>query len=318
MAAALAAVAVPALAQFGGIFGNDPPRPPGNVPGRQAPSSRQDSEFGTPAYPAPPAYPPSYNAPPPGAVPPPDAAPPVAAVPPGGLPPSGIQSQPLPPPPGATAPADVPGAAPPAGAAGQPAAPGQPVPPSQPAAAGAPDQKPGTPQPATAAGPEEIVPPPARKVENPTAVFAGLDKITGRIISFDVKMGETVQFGALQVTPHACYTRPADENQNTDGFVDVSEVTLKGEVKHIFGGWMYAASPGLHGVEHPIYDLWLTDCKGGAPTVTAAAPPPPDAAPAAAPQPRPTRPQQPRRPAPPPPLQAQPPQPPPQFLPPPR
>ena len=92
------------------------------------------------------------------------------------------------------------------------------------------------------------------------AVFSGLDKITGRTISFDAAIGETVQFGALQVTARACYTRPPTEATNTDAFVEVDEVTLQGEIKRIFTGWMFASSPGLHAVEHPIYDVWLTDC----------------------------------------------------------
>jgi hypothetical protein len=87
-----------------------------------------------------------------------------------------------------------------------------------------------------------------------------------------VTIGETVQFGALQLTPRACYTRPATETSNTDAFVEVDEVTLQGEVRRIFTGWMYAASPGLHAVEHPIYDIWLTDCKGGAQAVAAEKP----------------------------------------------
>ena len=101
---------------------------------------------------------------------------------------------------------------------------------------------------------------PTQKIENSRAVFSGLDKITGRIISFDAAIGETVQFGALQVTARVCYTRPPTEATNTDAFVQVDEVTLQGEVKRIFSGWMFAASPGLHAVEHPIYDVWLTDC----------------------------------------------------------
>ena len=108
-----------------------------------------------------------------------------------------------------------------------------------------------------------MVEPPPQRITNPTAVFAGLDKITGRIISFDVAINETVQFGALQVTPRVCYSRPPTETPNTDSFVEVDEVTLQGEIKRIFTGWMFAASPGLHAVEHPIYDVWLTDCKGG-------------------------------------------------------
>ena len=118
--------------------------------------------------------------------------------------------------------------------------------------------------------------PPAQKIANPTAVFSGLDKITGRIINFEVAINETVRFGALEVTPRVCYTRPPTMSPNTDGFIEVDELTLQGELRRIFTGWMFAASPGLNAVEHPIYDVWLTDCKGGAtPAVTAEAPPAP-------------------------------------------
>jgi hypothetical protein len=137
---------------------------------------------------------------------------------------------------------------------------------------------------------------PTQKIPNNRAVFSGLDKITGRIISFDAAIGETVQFGALQVTARACYTRPPTEATNTDAFVDVDEVTLKGEIKRIFTGWMFASSPGLHAVEHPIYDVWLTDCsqpvQAPAPVAQSTAPSPAPAAPA------PQRPRQPPAPRP--------------------
>jgi len=205
----------------------------------------------------PPAQPRQFEPPPAAAPGPPPAAAPVG-------PPTSIQTQPLPPPAGATA---EPAALPPPGLA-----PGQ-------------RQPRGTPQPANTApqpGDEVVTAPPAQKIVNPTAVFSGLDKITGRITSFDVAINETVQFGALQVTPRVCYTRPPTDTPNTDGFMEVDEVTLQGEVKRIFTGWMFAASPGLHGVEHPIYDVWLKDCKGGAPPtpVLEAQPAPPPRAPA--------------------------------------
>lgn len=101
----------------------------------------------------------------------------------------------------------------------------------------------------------------AAKIKNQVAVFAGLDKITGRIIRFDVKINETVQFGALQVTPKVCLTRPATETPQTTGFVKVNEVTLDQLIQPLFSGWMFAASPGLHAVEHAVYDVWLADCK---------------------------------------------------------
>ena len=102
----------------------------------------------------------------------------------------------------------------------------------------------------------------ADKIKHPTAVFSGLDKITGRIISFEAAMGETVQFGSLQITPRVCYSRPPTEAPQTDAFAEVDEVAVDHSTHRIFSGWMFADSPGMHGVEHPVYDIWLTDCKG--------------------------------------------------------
>ncbi|MCG8270096.1 DUF2155 domain-containing protein [Aquamicrobium sp. NLF2-7] len=101
----------------------------------------------------------------------------------------------------------------------------------------------------------------AERVNNAVAEFAGLDKITGRIITFDVYIDETVQFGALQVTPRVCYSRPGAEAPKTDSFVEVDEITLDRKIRRIFTGWMFAESPGLNAVEHAVYDVWLKDCK---------------------------------------------------------
>jgi len=100
------------------------------------------------------------------------------------------------------------------------------------------------------------------RVPNAVAEFAGLDKITGRIIAFDVYVNETVQFGALQVTPRICYSRPDAEEPKTDSFVEVDEITLDRKIRRIFTGWMFAESPGLNAVEHAVYDVWLKSCKG--------------------------------------------------------
>ncbi len=142
----------------------------------------------------------------------------------------------------------------------------QPAPGDQQAAPDAQPLAPDTQQPAPDNGqtapnsdvPQEAVP---THISNPVAVFAGLDKITGRIISFDVYINETVQFGALQVTPRVCYTRPPTEEPQTDAFVEVDEITLARKIQRIFTGWMFAASPGLHAVDNAVYDVWLTDCK---------------------------------------------------------
>ena len=106
-----------------------------------------------------------------------------------------------------------------------------------------------------------VTPAQAAPLNNPVAVFSGLDKITGRIIQFDVLIDETVQFGALQVTPRVCHTRPPTEPAQTTAFVEVDEITLANQIQRLFTGWMFAASPGLHAIEHPVYDVWLVDCR---------------------------------------------------------
>lgn len=266
MAVAVTAVvaATPVSAQFDRIFGDGPPRPPADIPEQNAgPPDRSlpDDDDGFP-------YRNNEQRPPVQGrsdVPPAEPLPAPMSLPPASRPGApGIQSAPLPALPGAAGPGQT---NPPPADNTQPA----------PQRAGPPQMLPGLPpgirqprgtpqQPADAhAQPEDEVveEPPPQKIANPTAVFSGLDKITGRIISFDVAINETVQFGALQVTPRVCYSRPPTETAQTDAFVEVDEVTLQGQAKRIFTGWMFAASPGLHAVEHPIYDVWLTDCKGG-------------------------------------------------------
>jgi hypothetical protein len=101
----------------------------------------------------------------------------------------------------------------------------------------------------------------AETISNPIASFSGLDKITGRITNFDVYIDETVQFGALQITPRVCYTRPPTETQRTSVFIEVDQISLKGGSQRIFTGWMFADSPALNAIDHPVYDIWLVDCK---------------------------------------------------------
>jgi hypothetical protein len=261
--------ATPALAQLGAIFGDSPPRPPANVPNGSFPAQPPPVQYPSQSLPSPAQYPPQSLPPPPAQYPAQALPPPSVVRPSGGPSPSNIEAQPLPPPPGATS--------------APPAASNRAMIPQ----IGPPGANP--PQPADTSPPPDdtvITEMPTQKIENSRAVFSGLDKITGRIISFDAAIGETVQFGALQVTARVCYTRPPTEATNTDAFIQVDEVTLQGEVKRIFSGWMFAASPGLHAVEHPIYDVWLTDCASPVKVAEPAAPPPAPARSPASPRPR--------------------------------
>lgn len=114
-----------------------------------------------------------------------------------------------------------------------------------------------------------VVSAPARadRIENKVAVFSALDKVTATIKKFEVPLNETIEYGALKVTPRVCYSRPPTEKPKTTTFVEVDEVQLDGQVKRIFAGWMFAESPGLNAVEHPVFDVWLTDCQKPASTI---------------------------------------------------
>jgi hypothetical protein len=105
---------------------------------------------------------------------------------------------------------------------------------------------------------------PARseRIKNPIALFSGLDKITGVTTNFEVPVGGEAKFGGLLVRPFVCFTRPITEEPKTAAFVEVDVLDGSGAGKQrIFSGWMFAESPGLNAVEHPIFDVWLTGCK---------------------------------------------------------
>ena len=101
----------------------------------------------------------------------------------------------------------------------------------------------------------------AERIKNPLALFSGLDKITGVTTNFEVKIGEEGKFGSLFVKPFVCFTRPITEEPKTTGFVQVDVLESDGKRTRAFSGWMFAESPGLSGVENPIFDVWLTGCR---------------------------------------------------------
>jgi hypothetical protein len=101
----------------------------------------------------------------------------------------------------------------------------------------------------------------AERIKNPISIFEGLDKITGLTTNFEVPIGSEAKFGGLIVKPFVCYTQPITEEPKTAAFVQVDVLETGNKRQRIFSGWMFAESPGLNAVEHPIYDVWLTGCK---------------------------------------------------------
>jgi hypothetical protein len=119
---------------------------------------------------------------------------------------------------------------------------------------------------------------PALADKYPVAVFSGLDKITARVVSFEARVDEPVQFGSLEVLVRNCDKKPPEETPRTATYVEIRQLERdedkpedeavapqEGDVADanapIFKGWMFAENPGLNALEHPVYDIWLTDCK---------------------------------------------------------
>jgi hypothetical protein len=118
-----------------------------------------------------------------------------------------------------------------------------------------------------AVGAMTTAPAEADRIENQMAVFSALDKVTAHISKIEVGINQTATFGALRITPRACYSRPPTDEPKTDTFVEIDETQVDGSEKRIFTGWMFAESPGIYGLEHPTYDVWLSECEKPSRTV---------------------------------------------------
>ena len=97
------------------------------------------------------------------------------------------------------------------------------------------------------------------------AVLRGLDKITARVSTFTAPLDREISFGTLRITAHACRKRPPEETPEVSVFLDIAE-ERPGEDSRIalFNGWMFASSPALSALEHPVYDVWVIDCSTAA------------------------------------------------------
>lgn len=100
----------------------------------------------------------------------------------------------------------------------------------------------------------------AGRIENQVAIFSTLDKVMAHIFKIEISLNQTATFGTLRITPRACYSHPPADEPKTTTFVEIDETQVDGSEKRIFTGWMFAESPGIYGLDHPIYDVWLTRC----------------------------------------------------------
>lgn len=100
----------------------------------------------------------------------------------------------------------------------------------------------------------------AHAIPGDNVVLRAMDKITARVSTITVPVGSTVAFGSLQITAKACDKHPPEETPEASAFLDVVEEKPGEAPQPRFQGWMFASSPALSALEHPVYDLWVLDC----------------------------------------------------------
>ena len=93
------------------------------------------------------------------------------------------------------------------------------------------------------------------------AVLRGLDKVTARISTFEGRVDEEIRFGGLVIRVEACYKTPPVEPPESAAFLRIrDEGPARERQGEVFAGWMFASSPGLSALQHPVYDIWVIDC----------------------------------------------------------
>ena len=97
--------------------------------------------------------------------------------------------------------------------------------------------------------------------DEPIAVLRALDKATARVEELDIPINEPLKFGTLLITVRTCRVTPPEETPEAAAFIEVGEFKPGENDIPVFRGWMFASSPALSAMQHPVYDLWVTGCK---------------------------------------------------------
>ncbi|NQV21111.1 MAG: DUF2155 domain-containing protein [Rhodospirillales bacterium] len=91
-------------------------------------------------------------------------------------------------------------------------------------------------------------------------ILQALDKVTARVTKIEAEIGRPIRFGTLDIVVHTCNKRPPEESPETSAFLEITEIRENEEAATLFIGWMFASSPALSALEHPVYDVWVLDC----------------------------------------------------------
>ena len=123
--------------------------------------------------------------------------------------------------------------------------------------------------------PEVIDPEPSRGVA-PQAlgvILGGIDKVAARTAKFEINLRQQVVYNTLIIRAYACKARPPEEPPESAAFLEILERKPDGTTQKLFSGWMFASSPALNALEHPVYDVWVVGCKTAPAANTSPVPP---------------------------------------------
>jgi len=114
-----------------------------------------------------------------------------------------------------------------------------------------------------AVAPFVVVPAQAGFIDHPQVKLQFLDKATARTVTLEAKVGSTVEYGSTFIKIQACRKSEPLDKPESAAFLQVWEVPIGAEKSEwLFSGWMFASSPALSAMDHPVYDIWVLDCKG--------------------------------------------------------
>jgi len=97
--------------------------------------------------------------------------------------------------------------------------------------------------------------------DEPVAVLQGLDKTTARVSTFVAPIDGVANFGTLDIVARACRKKPPTETPESAAYLEIVDVRPDSPAVEVFHGWMFASSPAISALEHPVYDVWVIDCR---------------------------------------------------------
>lgn len=100
----------------------------------------------------------------------------------------------------------------------------------------------------------------AAALEGTGVLLQGLDKVTARVTTIEAPLNQPVRFGTLEIVARRCFKRPPEESPESAAFLEIREMRQGEQPQLLFRGWMFASSPALSALEHPVYDVWVKDC----------------------------------------------------------